>query len=225
VKLVAPAAVGGVALNARYLQRQGLRPGHAVASVGASQLFGLGAHILLLMIFGYITGAEQAPTLSPSRTVIAGVLTLAVAVLIVTAVPPLRKYLFERVRSLFAGVVPRMLDVVQQPKKLLSGIGGMLLMTLAFVMCLDASLRAFGEEMNYSTIAVVYLTANALGSAAPTPGGLGAVEAALYTALTAFQVPPSAALPAVLLFRLMTFWLPVLPGWLALTQLTRKEQI
>jgi uncharacterized protein (TIRG00374 family) len=225
VKLVAPAAVGGMALNARYLQRQGLRPGHAVASVGASQLFGLGAHIVLLMVFGYITGSEHTPTLSPSRTIIAGVLTAAVAGLIVAAVPVLRRFVSERVRSLFAGVVPRMLDVVQQPKKLLTGIGGMLLMTLAFVMCLDASLRAFGEELSYPTIAVVYLTANALGSAAPTPGGVAAVEAALITALGFFGVPTGVALPAVLLFRLVTFWLPFLPGWMAFTQLTRKEQI
>ncbi|MGP3968042.1 flippase-like domain-containing protein [Streptomyces sp. 6N223] len=225
VKLVAPAAVGGMALNARYLQRQGLRSGHAVASVGASQIFGLGAHIVLLMVFGYITGSEHTPTLSPSRTIIAGVLTAAVAGLIVTAVPALRRFVSERVRSLFAGVVPRMLDVVQRPKKLMAGIGGMLLMTLAFVMCLDASLRAFGEELSYPTIAVVYLTANALGSAAPTPGGVAAVEAALITALGFFGVDTGVALPAVLLFRVVTFWLPFLPGWLAFTQLTRKEEI
>ncbi|WP_104531113.1 lysylphosphatidylglycerol synthase transmembrane domain-containing protein [Streptomyces specialis] len=225
VKLVAPAAIGGVALNARYLQRQGLRPGHAVASVGASQLFGLGSHIVLLLSFGYLTGTEHTPTLSPSRTVIAGLLTAAVGVLIVTAVPSLRKAISERVRALFAGVVPRMLDVIQQPRKLLSGIGGMLLMTLAFVMCLDASLRAFGEEVNYATIAVVFLAGNALGSAAPTPGGIGAIEFTLSAGLTAFGVPTPAALGAVLLFRLMTFWLPVLPGWLAFSHLTRRNQI
>ncbi len=225
VKLVAPAAIGGVALNTRFLQRQGLRPGHAVASVGASQLFGLSAHLTLLMIFGYLTGKENTPSLSPSRTIIAGVLTVAVLTLIVTAVPVLRKALGNRLRSLFAGVVPRMLDVVQQPRKLLGGISGMLLMTLAFIMCLDASLRAFGQDMDFATVAVVYLTANALGSAAPTPGGIGAVETALALALTAFGVPNDAAVPAVLLFRLMTFWLPVIPGWLAFTQLTRKEQI
>ena len=225
VKLVAPAAIGGVALNTRYLQRQGLRPGHAVASVGASQLFGLGSHITLLLTFGYLAGTEHTPSLSPSRTVIAGLLTLAVVVLIVTAIPSLRKALYERIRTLFAGVVPRMLDVVQQPKKLLSGIGGMLLMTLAFVMCLDASLRAFGYELSYPTIAVVFLAGNALGSAAPTPGGLGAVEFALVASLATFRVPQDAALGAVLLFRLMTFWLPVLPGWLAFTHLTRKGSI
>nr|WP_308416727.1 lysylphosphatidylglycerol synthase transmembrane domain-containing protein [Streptomyces sp. AJS327] len=222
VKLVAPAAIGGVALNARYLQRSGVRPGHAVASVGASQLFGLGSHVLLLLLFGYITGTEQGPTLSPSRTVIAGLLTAAVLVLIVTAVPALRRFVSDRVRSLFAGVVPRMLDVVQRPQKLLAGVLGMLMLTLAFVMCLDACVRAFGHETSYANLAVVFLTANALGSAAPTPGGLGAVEAALIAALIAFGVPKEVATPAVLLFRLLTLWLPVLPGWLTFTHLTRK---
>ncbi len=61
VKIVAPAAVGGVALNTRFLQRAGVRPGLAVASVGASQLFGLGCHILLLALFGYLTGTEKTP--------------------------------------------------------------------------------------------------------------------------------------------------------------------
>ncbi|WP_326688098.1 MULTISPECIES: flippase-like domain-containing protein [unclassified Streptomyces] len=222
VKLVAPAAVGGVALNARFLQRSGVRPGHAVASVGASQLFGLGSHITLLLLFGYITGTEHTPTLSPSRAVIAGLLTAAVLVLIVTAVPALRRFVSNRVRSLFAGVVPRMLDVVQRPQKLLTGVLGMLLLTLAFVMCLDSCVRAFGHETSYANLAVVFLTANALGSAAPTPGGLGAVEAALIAALIAFGVPKEVATPAVLLFRLLTLWMPVLPGWLTFTQLTRK---
>lgn len=225
VKLIAPAAIGGAALNARYLQRQGLRPGHAVASVGAAQLFALGSHVTLLLIFGYLTGTEHTPTVSPSRTLIAGLLTVAVLVLVATAVPPVRKSLSERVRSMFAGVVPRMLDLVQQPKKLLSGIGGTLLMTLAFVMCLDASLQAFGGELSYPTVAVVFLAGNALGSAAPTPGGVGAVELTLSAGLTAFGVPTSTAVPAVLLFRLMTLWLPFLPGWLAFTQLTRREEI
>lgn len=225
VKIVAPAAVGGVALNTRFLQRSGVRPGLAVASVGASQLFGLGCHILMLLSFGYLTGTEKTPSLSPSRTVIAGLLTVAVLVLVVTSVPFLRKFVSTRVRSLFAGVVPRMLDVLQRPQKLVTGIGGMLLLTFCFVMCLDASIRAFGTEstsISIASVAVVFLAGNALGSAAPTPGGVGAVEATLTVGLIAVGLPKEVAAPAVLLFRLLTLWLPVLPGWLAFNQLSRK---
>ena len=197
-----------------------------MASVGASQLFGLGSHILLLLTFGYVTGTEQTPSLSPSRTVIAGLLTAAVLVLVVTAIPVLRKFVVTRVRSLFAGVVPRMLDVLQRPQKLVTGIGGMLLLT---AMLRDVPGRApSGRSAANSatpTIAVVFLAGNALGSAAPTPGGVGAVEAALITALTLAGLPYEIAAPAVLLFRLMTFWLPVLPGWMAFTHLTRRGEI
>ncbi|GAA2917829.1 lysylphosphatidylglycerol synthase domain-containing protein [Streptomyces mexicanus] len=225
VKIVAPAAVGGVALNTRFLQRAGVRPGLAVASVGASQLFGLGCHILMLLSFGYLTGTEKTPSLTPSRTVIAGLLTVAVLVLVVTSVPFLRKFVVTRVRSLFAGVVPRMLDVLQRPQKLVTGIGGMLLLTGCFVMCLDASIRAFGDEstsLSIAGVAVVFLAGNALGSAAPTPGGVGAVEATLTVGLIAVGLPKEVAAPAVLMFRLLTLWLPVLPGWLAFNHLTRK---
>ncbi|MGX1565637.1 lysylphosphatidylglycerol synthase domain-containing protein [Streptomyces sp. NPDC055506] len=228
VKIVAPAAVGGVALNTRFLQRAGVRPGLAVASVGASQLFGLGCHILMLLAFGYLTGTEKTPSLSPSRTVIAGLLTVAVLVLVVTSVPFLRKFVVTRVRSLFAGVVPRMLDVLQRPQKLVTGIGGMLLLTACFVMCLDASIRAFGDEstsISLASVAVVFLAGNALGSAAPTPGGVGAVEATLTVGLIAVGLPKEVAAPAVLLFRLLTLWLPVLPGWLAFNHLTRKQAL
>ncbi|MEU8838524.1 lysylphosphatidylglycerol synthase transmembrane domain-containing protein [Streptomyces roseus] len=227
VKLVAPAAVGGVALNTRFLQRAGIRPGLAVASVGASQLFGLASHVLLLLAFGYLTGTEKTPEMTPSRTVIAGLLTVAVLVLVVTAVPFLRKFVATRVRALFAGVVPRMLDVLQRPQKLMTGIGGMLLLTGCFVMCLDASIRAFGggQAISYASIAVVFLAGNALGSAAPTPGGIGAVETTLTLGLIAAGLEKEVAISAVLLFRLMTFWLPVLPGWLSFNYLTRKEAI
>ncbi|MFG2551731.1 lysylphosphatidylglycerol synthase domain-containing protein [Streptomyces sp. NPDC048581] len=225
VKIVAPAAVGGVALNTRFLQRSGVRPGLAVASVGASQLFGLGCHILMLLAFGYLTGTEKTPSLSPSRTVIAGLLTVAVLVLVVTSVPFLRKFVVTRVRSLFAGVVPRMLDVLQRPQKLITGIGGMLLLTACFVMCLDASIRAFGSggtSLSLASVAVVFLAGNALGSAAPTPGGVGAVDVTLTVGLIAVGLPSEVAAPSVLLFRMLTLWLPVLPGWLAFNHLTRK---
>ncbi|MFD6992012.1 lysylphosphatidylglycerol synthase domain-containing protein [Streptomyces sp. NPDC059943] len=226
VKIVAPAAIGGVALNTRFLQRAGVRPGLAVASVGASQLFGLGAHILLLLLFGYLTGTEKTASLTPSRTVIAGLLTVAVLVLVVTAIPFLRKFLVTRLRSLFAGVVPRMLDVLQRPMKLATGIGGMLLLTGLFVMCLDASVRAFdnGDHgLSYASVAVIFLAGNALGSAAPTPGGVGAVETALTVGLVVTGgVPSEVAVPAVLLYRTLTLWLPVLPGWICFNHLTRK---
>ncbi|MFG2089584.1 MULTISPECIES: YbhN family protein [unclassified Spirillospora] len=227
VKLVAPAAVGGVAVNTRYLQRSGLRPGLAVASVGASQLMGLVTHILLLILFGFLTGSTTKATqdLAPSRTIVIAVLSLGLLAGLAMTVPRVRREVTSRLKSMFSGVVPRLVDVLQTPKKLVTGMGGTLLLTAAFVLCLDASIRAFGGSLPLTTVVVVFLTANAVGSAAPTPGGLGAVEGALTLALTISGLTAETATSAVLLFRLLTLWLPVLPGWGAFTYLQRRESL
>ncbi|WP_433323414.1 flippase-like domain-containing protein [Spirillospora sp. CA-294931] len=227
VKLVAPAAVGGVAINTRYLQRSGVRPGPAVASVGASQLTGMVAHILLLIIFGFVTGSTGQATqdLAPSRTVVIVLLSLAVLAGVALTIPAVRHFVTARLGSMFSGVVPRLMDVLQSPRKLATGLGGSLLLTVGFVVCLDASIRAFGGSLPWATVAIVFLTANAVGSAAPTPGGLGAVEGALTLALTFSGLSAETATSAVLLYRLLTLWLPVLPGWAAFAYLQRKEAI
>ncbi|MEU8703474.1 lysylphosphatidylglycerol synthase transmembrane domain-containing protein [Streptomyces sp. NPDC048680] len=224
VKVVTPAAVGGVALNTRFLQRAGVRTGLAVASVGSSQLFGLGVHILLLAAFGYTTGIQDNSAEAQSSTVITALLAVAVLALIVVAVPALRAFVSSRVRFLFAGVIPRMLDILRRPGRLAAGITGMLLLTWTFVLCLYACVRAFaGGDLEISVIdvAVVFLAGNAIGSAVPTPGGVGAVEGALIAGLVLAHVPHDVAFPAVILFRLLTLWLPVLPGWISFNHLTR----
>lgn len=72
----------------------------------------------------------------------------------------------------------------------------------------------------------MYLTGSAIGSVVPTPGGLGAVEAALTAGLTAVaHVATPNALSAVLLFRLLSFWLPIPVGWVALNYLQRHDAL
>ncbi|MFC4112287.1 lysylphosphatidylglycerol synthase transmembrane domain-containing protein [Nonomuraea zeae] len=225
VKLVAPAAVGGVAINTRYLQKRGISPSSAVASVGASQLVMLIFHIALLLLFAYITGSNTNTAFTPSRGLVLVLLAVALLVVVVLGVPPLRRFVTARMRRLFSNVLPRLLDVLQSPRKMIEACAGTLMITIAFVVCLDACVAAFGGELSFTAVAVVYLTANAIGSAAPTPGGLGAVEGALALGLTVAGLPAELATSAVLLHRLLTFWLPVLPGWASFTYLQRHEAL
>ncbi|MCD0449936.1 flippase-like domain-containing protein [Actinocorallia sp. API 0066] len=226
VKLVAPAAVSGIAINTRYLQRMGVRPGPAVASVGASQLTGLVVHIMLLFVMGFLTGSGQPDRdFAPSKTVMLVLLAVGAVAGLGAAVGPVRRLVVRRLKLMFSGVVPRLVDVLQDPRKIVTGLGGTLLLTVAFVVCLDASIRAFGGSLGWTAVAVVFLTGNALGSAAPTPGGLGAVEGALVLGLTVAGLPVETATSAVLLFRLLTFWLPVLPGWASFHYLQRTESL
>ena len=181
-------------------------------------------HLVLLITFVAITGSERQ-SLQPPTWVYFVVGSLVVIVLIVLAIPAGRRLLRARLAPVLSQVVPRLLAVMQQPRKLAEGIGGALLLTGANIFCLDACIRALGGSLPLASTAVVYLTGAALGSAVPTPGGLGAVEAALSAGLTAAGLPGAISLSAVLLFRTITFWLPVPVGWGAFNYLERHDYI
>src|SRR5262249_27652138 len=132
----------------------------------------------------------------------------------------------SRVARTVRQVIRRLLDIAQKPGKLAEGIGGALLLTFCYILCLDASVRAVGSHAPFFALAVVYLTGSALGSVVPTPAGIGPVELALSGGLTTIaHVPGPSALSAVLLFRLVTLWLPIPVGWVALNYLQRQEAL
>ena len=101
------------------------------------------------------------------------------------------------------------------------GISGALMLNLSYAAALFAAVEAYGGNLAYATVGFVYLAAGAVGSAAPTPGGIGAVEAALAAGLTAAGLEVDTAVQAALLFRAATFWLPMVPGWISFTYLQR----
>jgi uncharacterized protein (TIRG00374 family) len=82
-------------------------------------------------------------------------------------------------------------------------------------LALVASARAFGVDVSLVDVFVVYLGGTAVAAASPTPGNIGAVEVTLSAGLIAIGVPSAAVVAAVLIYRLLTFWLPLVPGFVA----------
>jgi glycosyltransferase 2 family protein len=226
VTLVTPAAVGGATLNIRYLQRQKISAAVAAASVGVAQVVAFVLHVLLILVFAAIAGSSGSePVQAPPRWVWFVLAGLVLIALVVLAIPAGRRLLRARLSPMLGQVLPRLLEIAQQPGKLARGTGGTLLLSLSYIFCLAACVAAFSRSVPIAKIGVVYLTGSAIGSVMPTPGGLGAVEAALTAGLTAAGVPGAAAASAVLLFRLLTFWLPVPFGWVALKYLEREQAL
>ena len=86
-------------------------------------------------------------------------------------------------------------------------------------------MAAFDGDLSFAQVGAVYLGASIIAAAAPTPGGLGAMEAALVAGFTAIGVDSGIAVAAVLSYRLATYWLPILPGWLCFRTLQRDDFI
>jgi uncharacterized membrane protein YbhN (UPF0104 family) len=221
--LVSPPTLGAIAINVRFLQKSGLHPALAAASVGVSQVAAFATHILLLLGFGIAAGTQADFTFDPPVWAVVGVTAVAVILLALLAVPAVRREISKRTGPLIKEVIPRLVTIAQRPGKLLEGIGGILLLNIAYIAVLYSCVTAFDGNLNIAVVAVVYLAGATIGQAAPTPGGLGAVEAALAAGLTAAGLDAGLAVSAVLLFRLVTFWLPTIPGYWSFTYLTKKN--
>jgi glycosyltransferase 2 family protein len=227
VNWVTPAKVGGLALGARYMERQGVHAAVAVTGAGINAVAGAVMHVALLGIFAVAVGARGLDGVHPpsARTLLwVGLGILAVSAL-VAAVPAGRRLVYRHVVPSVTRAVGGVRELGSHPDKLALLFGGSALVTLCYAFCLVYCVEAFGGGLPVLAVIATYLVAAAIAQVAPTPGGIGAVEAALIAGLAAAGLSKETAVPAVFLFRLATFWLPILPGWLAFTWLQRTDRI
>ena len=222
-----PAGVGGLALSTRFLQKGGLGAVRATTAVALQQTVQVIVHVVLLIIFSTLAGASaDLSHFVPSATIlylIAGALLGVVGIFML--VPKLRRWLDTAVRPKVEEIGSDLLDLAREPKRLLLIILGCGGTTLGAALALWASVEAFGGDASFVTVTVVTMVGGTLASAAPTPGGVGAVEAALIGGLAAFGIPAAIGVPSVLLYRILTCWLPVFVGWPVMRWLTDNDMI
>jgi uncharacterized membrane protein YbhN (UPF0104 family) len=72
-------------------------------------------------------------------------------------------------------------------------------------------------------VAFVYLVASAVAALVPSPGGFGALDVTLVAGLVAVGAPTTTAVAAVLGYRLITVWVPLVPGALVFAVLLRRH--
>jgi glycosyltransferase 2 family protein len=223
VGVAMPPTVGHVAVNARYLRREKVDDSSIAAAVAMSQVVNIVTTVLLLIVFGLLTGSGLSKfKIAPGTDLLIGLAAIVAVIIILLAIPKSRAKLASTVWPHLRGIGPRLLDAVSHPGRLALSAGANLLLTAAYLVAFIAALRAVGAHPAILPAAVVYLAGNAVGSAAPTPGGIGGVEAVLAAGLTAMGIPAHEAIPAVLLFRIATFWLPIPAGWVSYLLLQRR---
>jgi uncharacterized membrane protein YbhN (UPF0104 family)/membrane-associated phospholipid phosphatase len=214
---IAPASLGRAGLDVRYLERAGATRAAAVGAEFLNSVAGLMVHVLALVAVGVAVGRSTLPHVHlPARWILlVGVVVIAVAVGVVFGITRLRRALIHQLREGARALV----QVARRPAKLAVLTLGAAVVTSSYIFALVASLHAFGSGTPAPTVAFVYLGGSALAAASPTPGQIGTMEAALVAGLVAVGGATGPAVAGVLAFRLLTFWLPILPGWVAFRSL------
>ena len=222
-----PAGVGGLALSTRFLQKGGLGALRATTAVALQQSVQVITHLTLLIFFSAAVGVSaDLSRFVPSATVLYLIAGAALGVVgVFLFVPKLRHWLATAVRPRLKEVLDDLGELAREPKRLAVIVLGCAATTLGAALALWASIEAFGGDVSFVTVTIVTMVGGTLAAAAPTPGGVGAVEAALIGGLAAFGVPAAIAVPSVLLYRILTCWLPVFIGWPIMRWLTRNDMI
>ena len=216
VNRVTPANVGGMALNVRYMQKAGVRrPKRSPASASTSSPAASSTSCCWSSSSPGPgrTGAPRFSIPSSSKLLVAIAVVLAV-VGVVAATWRGRKLLRSRLSTSAGDSLASIASVGPLPGRLAALFGGSLGVTLAYITALACAVPAFDGGVSLPRSAPS-TSAPRLAAAAPTPGGLGALEAALVAGLTGVGHGPvdrrrrRAELPPA------TFWLPILPlaGW------------
>jgi putative heme transporter len=226
VNQVLPAGTGSMAVNMRFLRRQGLTRSSAAAALGLNQIVGVVVHVLLLAAVLVVEPASVTLPHPSAETIAIATLAAVLVALVVAAArrgPRAPGPVGPAVR--LRGEASQICAVMRDPARAAALWLGSLATPLLQAAVLYAVARSVGVELAPWHIGAVYLAASALAALVPTPGGLGALDLTIAATLIGSGVPATTAATTTVAFRLMTAWLPLLPAGLALVVLSRRRLI
>lgn len=223
--LLSPPTLGTVAINGRFLQKAGLSMPVAGATIATSQLVAFVVHISLMVVVGVAAGTSRTFSFNPSEQAVLIVMLVAIGLVGLVSLPPIRKRIVARAKPVISQIGPQLALLGEQPWRFVVGAAGAVGLNAARSVALIASVLAFGGDASWLAVVFVYLAGATIGQAAPTPGGIGAVEAALAAGLIAVGLDSAVAISAALLYRIATFWLPILPGWFSFWWLQKHNAL
>lgn len=215
-----PAGTGALGVNFLYLRRNKFSVKSAGVIVAANNLIGLVGHVCLmivLLMFNPDTIRQLAGGNVANATLLYWAIAVLSAGLLLLTLPTSRKWLSQK--------LPEFKRLTSSRQTLVACLGLSILLTACYALSLSLSAAALGVNISLAQAFVVLTFSVFAATAVPTPGGIGSAEAGAYFGLIAFGVGSELALATALLFRFVTYWLPVLVGSIAFIDITRRGLI
>lgn len=224
VSKIIPGGIGSATINIQFMRKHKLSTGEISGILISERLLGfvsLAVATALISLFA-TTKSQVLPELSiASWAVWLTIIVLAVGAIVVYK----KKSLRQKLLSVATDTLHKAAELYKEPKKLAFSLLGASLISLCYILCLHFSLVALGARLSLLPLCIVYISSVIAKSASPTPGGLGALEVAMALALQGFAVQPEIAYAAVIVYRMVTYWLPLPLGIACYYYLQSKSYI
>ena len=209
-----PAGVGSLGVNYAYLHHSRHTKTQAATVVAVNNSLGFIGHIVLSVILLAIFHS-QLPPLHFRLSGNDGIWIWRIAVLVTITLIILAVRYRQKLWQVAASVWQQLLYYRRQPRQLVGALLTSMSLTLSNIASLWICLLALHGSLSFIAVLVVFTFGISLGTAAPTPGGLGGVEAGLVAGFVAYHVSTPTALATALLYRLISYWLALVAGALA----------
>ncbi|HSX05062.1 MAG TPA: YbhN family protein [Candidatus Saccharimonadales bacterium] len=218
VNRLLPSGLGGLGLHGVYLYKRKHTAAEATVVVSVNNLIGMAAHLILLGLVLTFNHSLLLQFVNKWHLQLHWWYGLVLLVVVgVTALPPVRRRLGLFMHNLAVSVCKI------SPRSLVRALGLAALLTTTYTLILFAATRSLGLHLALLQVFIVFSLGMLTSTATPTPGGLVGAEAGLFAGLVVYSVPTSTAGAAVVLFRLVSYWLPLVPGVLALLLARRRR--
>ncbi len=226
INLTVPSSAGRIGLDLRFLQRMGVPRGQALVAGAVDDASETMVQVTFLLVTLPIVGAKVDTSkfhgTAPNTRLLAGIaVALVVSVLVLAFVPKVR----ARVVPELQGALSGLRSVARDRQKRMELFGGTIASELSYSIALGATCLAYGVHLNLAQLVFVNASAAVLSSVIPSPGGIGAAEAAIAGGLIAMGVDEPAAFAIAITQRLCTFYTPPIWGYFSLRWLARHGYV
>ncbi|MCW6007176.1 flippase-like domain-containing protein [Micromonospora sp. CPCC 205371] len=216
---VLPAGIGSAVVTHGFLRRCGVSRAGAVGAVALNGFAGAAFYVLVLVALA-VTAPDRLPVHRPAL----GPMWIAMGVAVALAVAGGLGWAWAsgRGRAVVRGAgqqLAAMREVLADRRRMALLCGGAAAAPLLHAMTLGAVLHAIGRPLPVVDVLVAYFAASAVAALVPSPGSVGGLDLMLGVTLAGVGADAQTAMAAVLGYRLLASWLPLLPSALALAHL------
>ncbi len=220
-------AIGGLASEIRYLQKQGVDLASAATAGGVVQ----GAADAIATVSVFLVALYLSPvTFSFGKVDTSNIIQIAlialvvvlVAIAVVLGVPKIRKKVMAPVRNAWGTLS----DVVRSPRQVAELLIGQTVNNLLYGLVLYFCVAAFGPPVNFWAVLAANIGVSSVADTVPVPGGSTAVgSVGVAAAMTAAGATQEAAVAASLAYQLASTFIPAIAGWFCVRNLLTHDYL
>jgi uncharacterized protein (TIRG00374 family) len=226
INVAVPSTAAKVAVDMRYFQKQGAARTQALTAGVIDSVSGFIGQIIILIItvgFGassiHIDWSQLSLDADVGHVLALAVVLLAIGGLSILVIARLRNWVVNFVREAIGAI-----RSLKSARRVVLLFGGNMAGEVVFALTLGAAALAVGYHLPLADLLAVNVLVGLFSGLMPLPS-IGISEAAITAGLVAVGLPQVDALAAALLYRLCTYYLPPLWGYVALRWLTNNDYL